>query len=61
MEKPKLSSDFTMEDLYKLREYNSLRRINMSIDELISDIDKGASKALERITELRKEKRLVLN
>jgi hypothetical protein len=47
-----------MEDLYKLREYNSLRRVNMSTEELITDVSKGANKALERITQLRTEKRL---
>ena len=56
MEKPKLSPNFTMDDLCKLREYNSLRRINMGMEELTSDIDKGANKALERIAKLRKEK-----
>jgi hypothetical protein len=61
MEKPKLSVHFTMDDLYKLREYNSLRRINMNMTELDNDINKGASKALERISRLREEKRVVVN
>ena len=58
MEKPKLSPLFTMDDLYKLREYNSLRRISMNTAELVTDVDKGASKALERINQLRIEKRI---
>lgn len=56
MEKPNLSPEFTMSDLYMLREYNSLKRVGMSTKELINDIDKGANKAIERITQLRKDK-----
>jgi len=56
MEKPELSPDFTMEDLYKLREYDSLRRINMSTEELIMDISKGANEMLELMAQIRAEK-----
>jgi hypothetical protein len=61
MDKPKLSPDFSMNDLYKLREYNSLRRIGMNTTELTADINKGANKALERIAALREEKRLAFD
>jgi len=56
MEKPILSPDFTMEDLHKLREYNSLRHINMTTDELVADIRKGANEMQRRVEQLRKEK-----
>ncbi|MCL2839939.1 MAG: hypothetical protein FWE05_04120 [Defluviitaleaceae bacterium] len=58
MEKPKLSPDFTMEDLYSLREYNSLRRYGMTTEELIADIRQGADKGLAQIEQIRKEKTL---
>ena len=58
LKKPVLSPDFTMEDLYKLREYNSLRHYKMSTEELIEDINKGAIIAIERIAQLRKEKEM---
>jgi len=55
MEKPKLSPDFTMDDLRKLREYNSLRHINMATDELIADINKGANEMQKRIEQIRNQ------
>jgi len=54
MEKPKLSSNFTMDDLHLLREYNSLRRINMSVEELAEDINKGANEMERLIEQIRK-------
>ena len=56
MEKPVLSPDFTMEDLYKLREYNSLRYSKMTSEEIIADIRKGAQKGLAKMEQIRKEK-----
>jgi len=61
MEKPTLSPDFTMEDLHKLREYNSLRHINMSTDDLVQDINKGASEMQERIKQMREHKKTAVN
>lgn len=58
LKEPELSPDFTMEDLYKLREYNSLRHCSMSFEELKADIEKGAKLGLERIAQIRKEKAL---
>jgi len=57
MEKPTLSPDFTMDDLHKLREYNSLRHIKMTTDEIIADLNKGSSEMQKRIEQIRKEKR----
>ena len=58
LEKPNLSPDFTMEDLYKLREYNSLRHCEMSTEEIKADIEEGAKIMLEMIEQMRKEKSL---
>lgn len=58
MNKPILSQDFTMEDLRSLREYNSLRRIEMTTDELVTDISKGADAMQKRVELIRKEKQL---
>jgi len=55
MEKPILSSDFSMEDLWKLREYNSLRHFDMVAEELKEDIRSGARKVQQRIEQLHKE------
>ena len=38
MEKPDISPDFTIEDIRKLREYNSLRHKNMSLEELQAEM-----------------------
>ena len=44
MKKPSLSSNFTVEDIQKLREYNSERRKNMTTEELKEDIRKFADR-----------------
>jgi len=56
LEKPNLSPNFTMEDLYRLREYNSLRHCEMSTEEIRADIGDGAKAMLEKIEQMRKEK-----
>jgi len=57
MDKPILSPDFTMEDLHKLREYNSLSHIEMTTEELIADISKGANEMQRRIEQIRSQKK----
>jgi len=58
MEKPVLSADFTLEDIRKLRDYNSYKHNQMTKDEIIRDIQEGASKTLEYL-EKRKERQIV--
>ena len=41
MEKPDISPDFTIEDIRKLRGYNSLRHKNMSLEELQAEMKEG--------------------
>jgi len=60
MEKPILSPDFTMEDLHKLREYNSLRHVSMSTRGIITDIGKGANEMQQRIEQIREEKKTLV-
>nr|WP_304955886.1 hypothetical protein [uncultured Acetatifactor sp.] len=53
MEKPMLSEHFDVGDIRKIREYNSLRHIGMTPDEIVEDIKKGAAGLLAG---LRKDK-----
>lgn len=59
MEKPILSPDFSLDDIRKLRDYNSYRHNNMTPDEVMDDIQKGANEALEIMARLKKEKELI--
>ena len=47
MMKPVVSKDFNLEDIRKIREYNSLRHIQMTHEEIIEDNRKGAAVVLE--------------
>ena len=47
MMKPVVSKDFNLEDIRKIREYNSLRHIQMTPEEMIEDNRKGATVVLE--------------
>lgn len=49
MTKPIVSKDFNLEDIRKIREYNSLRHVQMTTREIIEDTRKGAAKILERL------------
>ena len=42
-----VSKDFNLEDIRKIREYNSLRHIQMTPEEIIEDNRKGAAVVLE--------------
>jgi hypothetical protein len=50
-----------MEELYKIREENFERRKNMTDDEVIAEIEKGANEALEMIAEFKKERELAVS
>ena len=61
MVKPELSPDFTietMEDFYKYREHLSIRWSNMTSEERITDIKKGARGMLELIERTRQRESL---
>ena len=55
MTEPVVSKKFDVEDIRKIREYNSLRHIKMTPEEIIADTKKGA----ERIMELLRKKECV--
>lgn len=54
MTKPMISKDFNLEDIRKIREYNSLRHVQMTPKEIIVDIRKGAAVILERLQQSEK-------
>ena len=58
MDELKISSNFTIEDIHKIREYNYERRKNMTFAERKADIEDGAKVGLERIEQISKEKTL---
>lgn len=39
---PEISERFDLDDIRKIREYNSLRHSNMTTEEMIADIREGA-------------------
>ena len=60
MTKPTLSDNFTMDDLRALREYNSLRHINMSREEISKEFAEGRERFLKQVEEIRQEKSRLL-
>lgn len=56
MEEPELSPRFDVEDIRKLREYNSLRHAKMTSAEVIAEIRAGAAEALREIEKIRQLK-----
>lgn len=55
MSEPVVSEKFDIEDIRKIREYNSLRHIQMTPEEIIADTKKGA----ERIKKMLQERKCV--
>ena len=49
MNKPELSSRFDVDDIRKIREYNSLRHIHMTPAEIIEETQAGAEKVLQML------------
>ena len=47
MTEPIVSKKFDIEDIRKIREYNSLRHIKMTPEEIIADTKKGAERIME--------------
>lgn len=52
MTKPIVSKDFNLEDIRKIREYNSLRHVQMTPGEIIEDTRKGAAMILEKLQKI---------
>ena len=49
MTKPIVSKDFNLEDIRKIREYSSLRHVQMTPKEIIEDTRKGAAVVLKKL------------
>ncbi len=56
MEEPELSPRFDVDDIRKLREYDSMRYMHMTSEEIIAETRKGAAKVLAMLEE-QKERR----
>ena len=51
MSKPEISSRFDVDDIRKIREYNSLRHIHMTPEEIIAETQAGAEKVMRMLEE----------
>lgn len=51
MKKPKISENFTLEDIRKIREYNSKIMLKMTVEEQIAYIKKGADRFEKELKE----------
>jgi len=56
LKKPELSPDFTMEDLYKIKEYNSLRWSKMTFEEMKAELDESSNRVTDEIRQIREAK-----
>lgn len=56
MSEPVISDRFDVDDIRKLREYNSLRHIQMTPEEIIADTKKGAERIRKMIQERKRVK-----
>lgn len=56
MSEPIISERFDVDDIRKLREYNSLRHIQMTPEEIIADTKKGAERIRKMIQERKRVK-----
>ena len=55
MENPRISNKVTMDDLYKIREDNSLRWKDMTLEELKADLKPVVDEFNVRIAKIRKQ------
>lgn len=49
MNKPVVSDRFDVDDIRRIREYNSMRHINMTPEEIVEDTKKGAMALMEKL------------
>ena len=54
MKKPDISEKFTIEDIHKIREYNTERRKKLTLQERLKDIRKSANECEKDIEKYRK-------
>jgi len=58
--KPVLSPNFTIEDIRKLRDYNSLRHKSMTTDDLNKELNSNVDKFNEQINLIKQNKGIVI-
>jgi uncharacterized protein (UPF0305 family) len=61
MKKPKISPNFTVEDIHKIRRYTYELTKNMTYNERMDYINKKADNTLKAIEKIRKEKGISFN
>jgi hypothetical protein len=54
MNKPEVSDRFDVDDIRKIREYNSLRHISMTPGEIVEDTKKGSERVMKMLVERNK-------
>jgi uncharacterized protein (UPF0305 family) len=59
--KPKISPNFTVEDIQKLREYNYEKTKHLTFNERMAITDKIARNWMKEIEKIRKEKGITFN
>ena len=59
MEKPIFNDSFSVEDIRKLRDYNYERTKDFKTDEVIEDIRKKSQNGINRLKELKEQKKVV--
>jgi hypothetical protein len=60
MEKPELSPDFTVDDIRKLRDYNSSRHVNMAFEDIQDEL-KESVQEFEKLMRAHKKDRAVVS
>ena len=58
MKEPKFNSSFDVDDIHKLREYNSKRREYMTQEERLAETKEAADKMEKEINEIRKKRKV---
>ena len=51
MNKPIISERFDVNDIRRIREYNSLRHINMTPEEIVADTKKNAASLMRKLAD----------
>lgn len=59
MNKLDISENFTIDDIHKVREYNSERRRKMTLEERLDDIKKKADECEKEIDKYRKTQKAI--
>lgn len=54
MNEPYVSPEFNMDDIRRIRDYNSARHIKMTYEEIELDIQKGADEFLKKLADAKK-------